>query len=175
MALGYDRDELFNLSFWGVPEIELKDYRLHIEGAVNQPMSCSFEELRALPSITRQVRMDCVGGIRNNSIMKGVLLRELLDRSGIRPEAQRAVFHCADGYYTSLDLKELLEREAFLAYTVNGEGIPKFGYPLRLAIPGKYGYQWAKWVMRIDLVADARKGYWAHLGLPDRADLGDVW
>jgi len=46
---------------------------------------------------------------------------------------------------------------------------------LRLAIPGKYGYQWAKWVVRIELVADARKGYWAHLGLPDRADLGDVW
>jgi len=69
----------------------------------------------------------------------------------------------------------LLEREAFLAYTVNGERIPMYGYPLRLAIPGKYGYQWAKWVVRIELVADTRKGYWAHLGLPDRADLGEVW
>ena len=167
--------QLLNLSFWGIPEIELKDYRLHIEGAVAQPMSFSFDEIRALPSVTRQVRMDCVGGPRNNSIMKGVLLKEFLDRLGIEPEAQRVVFHCADRYYTSIDLKELLDRGAFLAYTVNDGAIPKFGYPLRLAITGKYGYQWAKWVVGIELVADARKGYWAQLGLPDRADLGDVW
>jgi len=167
-------NQLLNLSFWGVPEIDLKDYRLHIEGTVARPMSFSFDEIRALPSVTRQVRMDCVGGLRNNSIMNGVLLKEFLDRAGIET-AQRVVFHCADGYYTSIDLKELLEREAFLAYTVNDEAIPKFGYPLRLAIPGKYGYQWAKWIVGIELVADARKGYWARLGLPDRADLGDVW
>ena len=74
-----------------------------------------------------------------------------------------------------LDLRELLEREAFLAYRVNDQDIPKFGYPLRLAIPGKYGYQWAKWVVKIELVADQRKGYWPGLGLPDRGDLGDIW
>jgi len=85
--------QLLNLSFWGVPDIELKDYRLHIEGAGAQPMSFSFEEIRALPSVTRQVRMDCVGGTRNNSIMTGVLLKEFLDRLGIEPEAQRMVFH----------------------------------------------------------------------------------
>ena len=107
--------------------------------------------------------------------MEGVLLEVLLGRSGIKPEARRAVFHCADGYYTSLDLQELLEREAFLAYRVNDQEIPKFGYPLRLAIPGKYGYQWAKWVVKIELVADRRKGYWPGLGLPDRGDIGDIW
>jgi hypothetical protein len=47
--------------------------------------------------------------------------------------------------------------------------------PLRLAIPGKYGYQWAKWVVRIELVADDRKGHWAKLGLPDRGDICDAW
>ena len=62
-----------------------------------------------------------------------------------------------------------------MAYRVNGECLEKFGYPLRLAIPGKYGYKWAKWVVRIELVAHDRKGYWEGLGLPDRADLGDIW
>ena len=69
----------------------------------------------------------------------------------------------------------LLERDAFLAYSVNGEAVPKLGYPLRLAIPGKYGYQWAKWVVRIELVSDDRMGHWAKLGLPDRGDIGDAW
>jgi DMSO/TMAO reductase YedYZ molybdopterin-dependent catalytic subunit len=168
-------DQLGNLSFWGVPEVDLEAYRLEVEGAVERPLSFSFDEIRAMPSVARQLRQDCVGGFRNNSVMEGVPLQSLLERSGIAPEARRAVFHCADGYYSSIDLKELLEWEAFLAYKMNDQEIPKFGYPLRLAIPGKYGYQWAKWVVRIELVTDERKGYWARLGLPDRGDLGDIW
>ena len=107
--------------------------------------------------------------------MEGVLLKSILERAGVTSEAQRAVFYCADGYYSSVDLEELLDREAFLAYKINDQAVPQFGYPLRLAIPGKYGYQWAKWVIRIELVADRPKGYWARLGLPDRGDLGDFW
>jgi DMSO/TMAO reductase YedYZ molybdopterin-dependent catalytic subunit len=168
-------DKLGNLSFWGVPEVDLEAYRLEVEGTVERPHSLSFAEIRAMPSMARQVRQDCVGGIRNNSIMEGVPLQALLERAGVAPEAQRAVFHCADGYYSSLDLKELLEREAFLAYKMNDQEMPRFGYPLRLAMPGKYGYQWAKWVVRIELVRGQRKGYWARLGLPDRGDLGDIW
>ena len=167
--------ELLSLSFWGVPEMDLKDYRLRIEGAVEQPSSLAFDEIRALPSVTRQVRMDCVGGTRNNSVMKGVPVQEFLDRAGVQPQARRAVFHCADGYYVSIRLEELLQREAFLAYAINDEEVPRMGYPLRLAMPGKYGFQWAKWVVRIELAADDRKGHWARLGLPDRADVGDIW
>lgn len=168
-------EELGTLSFWGIPEMDVGTYRLEVVGAVNQVESLSYQEIRAFPSVRREVRLDCVGGFRNNSVMEGVLLETLLDRSEIKSESRRAVFHCADGYYSSLDRRELLEREAFLAYRVNDQGIPKFGYPLRLAIPGKYGYQWAKWVVKIELVADQRKGYWPGLGLPDRGDLGDIW
>lgn len=168
-------NQLGTLSFWGVPEIAVADYRLVIEGEVEQDLSLSLEQLQSLPAVTREVRLDCVGGFRNNSIMEGVSLQALLDISGVGPGARRAVFHCADGYYSSLELNELLDREAFLAYGINGQKIPKFGYPLRLVAPGKYGYQWAKWVRRIELVPDQRKGHWARLGLPDRGDVGDIW
>lgn len=168
-------DNLGTLSFWGVPEVDLDAYRLEVAGAVQQRLSYSFQGIRDMPAVTRQVRQDCVGGFRNNLVMKGVPLAMLLERCGTTADAKRAVFHCADGYYSSLDLQELLDREAFLAYEVNGQALHRFGYPLRLAIPGKYGYQWAKWVVGIELVTDCRKGYWARLGLPDRGDLGDIW
>lgn len=168
-------DKLGNLSFWGVPQLDLDIYCLEITGAVQHPVNLSFPELQALPAVTRQVRQDCVGGFRNNSVMKGVPFKTLLEQCGALPGAKRAVFHCADGYYSSLELQDLLDREAFLAYQINEQSIPRFGYPLRLAIPGKYGYQWAKWVVAIELVNDQRKGYWACLGLPDRGDLGDIW
>ncbi len=167
--------DLGSLAYWGVPEVDLDSFRLTIDGAVDRTLSLSWQDLMALPRVERQVRMDCVGGFRNNSIMGGVAVQELLDRAGVSPKARRAVFHCLDGYYVSLELQDLGEREAFLAGTVNGEELPKFGYPLRLAIPGKYGYQWAKWVHRLEVVTDGRKGYWARLGLSDRGDVGDVW
>ena len=166
---------LGNLSFWGVPKVDLSSYRLDVVGTVEEPKSFTFEQIKQLPSSARNVRMDCVGGFRNNSVMEGTSFRAVLNLTGYRPETRRAVFHCADGYYVSIDIQELLERDGFLAYNVNEGVIPRYGYPLRLAVPGKYGYQWAKWVLRIELVADDRKGYWAELGLPDRADLGDVW
>lgn len=168
-------DQLGILSFWGVPEIAMENYRLAVEGEVEQALSLSLEQIQSLPGVTRQVRQECVGGFRNNSRMNGMALQTLLDISGVGPDARRAVFHCADGYHSSLELSELLDREAFLAYGINDQQIPKFGYPLRLVAPGKYGYQWAKWVRRIELVADQRKGHWTQLGLPDRGDVGDIW
>ena len=105
----------------------------------------------------------------------GVGVSQLLDMAGVSEQARRVVFHCLDGYYVSLEIKDLRDREAFLASTTNGEELPKFGFPLRLAMPRKYGYQWAKWVNRLEVVTDDRKGYWAKLGLPDRGDVGDVW
>ena len=168
-------DQLGTLCLWGVPEIAVEDYRLVVEGEVELALSLSLEQLQSLPAVTRQVRQDCVGGFRNNSMMEGVSLQTLLDISGVGPGARRAVFHCADGYYSSLELSDLLDREAFLAYSINRQKIPQCGYPLRLVAPGKYGYQWAKWVRRIELVPDQRKGHWARLGLPDRGDVGDIW
>ena len=167
--------DLGSLAYWGIPKVDLDRFLLTIDGAVDRPLSLSWQDLMALPRVKRQMRMDCVGGFRNNSIMAGVAVQHLLDQAGVSPQARRVVFHCLDGYYVSLELKDLREREAFLAHTTNGEKLPKFGYPLRLAMPGKYGYQWAKWVQRLEVVTDGRKGYWAELGLSDRGDVGDVW
>ena len=181
-ALGWEQQDeitptkdLGGLAYWGVPKIDLATYQLSIDGAVAQAQSFSFTQLQARPAVSEPVRMDCVGGFRNNSIMKGIRVKDLLDQAEVNPDAQRAVFHCADGYYTSIELTDLINRQAFLAYSVNGESLDKFGFPLRLAVPGKYGYQWAKWVVRIELVTDKRKGYWPELGLPDRGDVGDRW
>lgn len=167
--------DLCNLSYWGIPKVDLDSFTLTVDGAVDTPLSLSWPEIQAMSDVERQVRMDCVGGFRNNSVMTGVAVHQLLDLAGASAEARRVVFHCLDGYYVSLEVKDLREREAFLASTTNGEELPKYGFPLRLAMPRKYGYQWAKWVQRLEVVTDDRKGYWAELGLSDRGDVGDVW
>ncbi len=168
-------EEVGTLSFWGVPELEAHLFTLTIDGEVDRPVVLRYDQVLEMPSVEREVRMDCVGGFRNNTVMKAVLLAHLFDLAQVRGSARRAVFHCADGYHGSVPLVELLQREAFLAYSVNGEHLDKLGYPLRLAVPGKYGYKWAKWVQRVELVGDERKGYWESRGLPDSANVGDTW
>ena len=167
--------DLGSLAYWGVPDLDTVEFRLSVDGAVERPLSLSLEQLRAMPTMERRVRMDCVGGFRNNSVMAGAVVASVLEQAGPGHDAHRVVFHCADGYYVSLDIQDLRDKEAFLAYSINGEELLRFGFPLRLAVPGKHGYQWAKWVVRLELVTDERKGYWAGLGLPDRGDVGDVW
>ena len=105
---------------------------------------------------------------------QGVSLAAILKLVEPSPNASTAIFHCADGYFTTHPIKDLLETEAFLAYSVNGQAIPAHGYPLRLVSPGKYGYKWAKWVVRIELATGSPVGYWERRGLPDRAWVGDI-
>ena len=45
--------QLGALSFWGVPSIDRQDYRLRVEGAVANPASFSFDDLKAMPSVRR--------------------------------------------------------------------------------------------------------------------------
>ncbi|MEE8138737.1 MAG: molybdopterin-dependent oxidoreductase [Thermoanaerobaculia bacterium] len=168
-------EEVGTLSFWRVPKVDVHSFTLTIDGAVGHPLVLRYDQLLELPAVEREVRMDCVGGFRNNTVMKGVPLTHLFDLTEVHDTARRAVFHCADGYQESIPLVELLKHEAFLAYAVNGAHVEKLGYPLRLAIPGKYGYKWAKWVQRVEFVADERKGHWEGRGLPDRANVGDIW
>ena len=168
-------DEVGTLSFWGVPEVDAHSSTLVIDGEVDCVLELRYDLLLELPAVERTVRMDCVGGFRNNTLMKGVSIAHLFGLAEVRDTARRAVFYCADGYVESIPIVELLQHEAFIAYSVNGEGVARLGYPLRLAIPGKYGYKWPKWIERVELTGAERKGYWEGLGLPDRADVGDIW
>lgn len=168
-------EKLGTLSFWGVPSIPGAGYRLAIEGEVERPQEFSMDLIMEMPSETRTMRMDCVGGFRNNTVMKGVLFTEMLEQVRPRAGATTAVFYSADGYYTTHSLEDLMQRKAMLVYETNGQPAPHLGFPLRLAIPGKYGYKWAKWVVRIEVISRDMKGYWEKKGLPHRANVGDIF
>ncbi len=169
------RDRLYTLSFWGVPPIDESRFQLRVHGKVRKSLTLSLPDLEELSDTDREVVLDCVGGTRNVVRMRGVSMRRILEAVESGLAASTAIFRCADGYREAAPLSDLLEHRAFLAFAVNDEGIPEMGYPLRLAFPGKYGYKWAKWVTDIELVEDARKGTWESIGLPDRADVGDIF
>ncbi len=58
---------------------------------------------------------------------------------------------------------------------MNDELLPaKYGSPLRLVAPSKYGYKWAKAIVRMEFATDEKTGYWPTVGpyTPSGAILG---
>lgn len=142
------------------------DWRLAVDGLVERPLSLSLDELRALPARTQITRHDCVEGWSSIGKWTGARLGPLLDRAGLKPEARYIVLHCADSlepgsrYYESIDLIDAYHPQTLLAYAMNDQVLPvAHGAPLRLRVERQLGYKHAKYVMRLEAVAD-----FAHIG-----------
>ena len=156
--------KIFTLSFWGDPHLDSEQFNLTVEDRVARSLSISFGALKTYTVVDRQITM----------MMRGVSLAALLEPAEPRPDADTAIFHRADGYFTTHPLADLIETDALLAYEINGQEAPVHGFPLRLVAPKKYGYKLAKWVVRIELASGSPLGYWEQRGLPNRAWVGDI-
>jgi len=155
------------------------NYRLAVDGLVEDPANLSLADLRALPSRTQITRHDCVEGWSAIGKWKGARLSALLESVRLKPDARFVVFHCADPmaedgtdfYYESIDLEDAFHPQTILAYEMNDAALPVAnGAPIRLRVERLLGYKHAKYVMRIELVpsfahiAGGRGGYWEDQG-----------
>jgi DMSO/TMAO reductase YedYZ molybdopterin-dependent catalytic subunit len=156
------------------------DYRLAVDGLVEQPLSLSLADLRAAPARSQITRHDCVEGWSCIGQWKGARLGPILQRAKLKPNARYLIFWCFDEwdgppglgvpYYESIDLVDAFHPQTILAYEMNGQTLPMaHGAPLRLRVERQLGYKMAKFVRRIEAVEsfahvrDGRGGYW-----PDR-------
>src|ERR1700731_319925 len=73
-----------------------KDWRLQVDGLVEQPLQLSLGDVRALPTRTQITRHDCVEGWSCIGKWTGVPLAEILSRVGVKSAARFIVLHCAD-------------------------------------------------------------------------------
>jgi DMSO/TMAO reductase YedYZ molybdopterin-dependent catalytic subunit len=155
---------------------DFKDWKLEIRGLVERPYSLSLDELRALPSRTQITRHDCVEGWSCIGKWKGVPLRAVLERAGVKPEARYVVFRCMDTlddslYYESCRIVDAYHPQTILAYDLNDKPLlVANGAPLRVRLERKLGYKMAKYLSAIEVVDSYAKigagkgGYWEDQG-----------
>jgi DMSO/TMAO reductase YedYZ molybdopterin-dependent catalytic subunit len=154
-----------------------RDYRLVVDGLVEHPQKLSLAELRAAGDRTQITRHDCVEGWSAIGKWRGVPLGLVVAMAQPKAAARYCVFHCYDAdssgqtYYESLDLHQAAHPQTVLALDLNDKPLdPDHGAPVRLKIPTQLGYKSAKWVRRIELVADFKPiyggtgGYWEDQG-----------
>jgi DMSO/TMAO reductase YedYZ molybdopterin-dependent catalytic subunit len=155
------------------PKIDLKTYTLEIAGEVEKPVKLSWEHVLNLPKTTSVSDFHCVEGW---SVLdckwEGIQFKQIVELVKPKPEAKFVTFHCADGYTTSLTLDELSGDDVLLAYGLNGQPLEEgTGFPLRLAVPEKYGYKSALWVIKIRFTVQKELGFWEERGFSDTADV----
>lgn len=160
-------NQLIVNTFGFTPVIDPTQFRLIIDGEVNQPLSLSLNEIYQLPLTSMIIRHVCVEGWAAIVQWGGVRLRDLIQLAQPKPGVEYVYFQSADRYSESWDLRSCLHPQTLLAYQKNGQPIPiENGAPLRLASPIKLGYKQSKWVTRITLVSQLgrSRGYWEDQG-----------
>ena len=163
-----------NNAIAGTQRIDKKTFRLVVTGLVEQELSLSYSQILELPAYSELVYMPCVEGWGFYARWTGFRVTDLLNLTGLEPGASYVLFTSADGYTTSLPLEYLRENNILLAYGINNVTLPQDrGFPLQLVAKDKYGYKWAKWITRIEVMNNDTKGYWETRGYSNSANVGE--
>jgi sulfoxide reductase catalytic subunit YedY len=131
-----------------------EDWRLLITGNVERELELSYSEIRDMPAVEREVLLICPGVFANHGRWKGVSLKELIRLSRPSGDVSRVAVHGhshAGRQTDSFDMEEASADKVFLAYQVNGRQLPrKHGFPLRVVAEDHLGYNWTKYVVRVE-------------------------
>ncbi|WP_177325892.1 sulfite oxidase [Nannocystis exedens] len=160
------------------PRLSPADWRLEIHGdAVERPVSLTYEELVALPTMTITRYLECAGngrayfpdllglpvdgdpwrdGAYGVAEWTGVPLSSLLALAGLRDSAAwvMPVGLDAEGYARPMPLAKAMMADTILAHRMNGEALPMdHGFPARVVVPGWIGAASVKWVGALEVTA----------------------
>lgn len=174
--------------------VDLKEWRLHVEGNVALPQAFSFGDLlRKFKEQTIAAVNQCSGNSRSrlqprvpggqwgngamgNARWTGVKLRDLLSAAGMKSgslQVQLQGLEQGEGpegmgsraFLKSLDLDNPVMEECLVAYAMNGGPLPMLnGFPVRLVVPGYFATYWMKCLTRIRVLNKADENFWMKAG-----------
>ena len=171
-----DQQRFFQQHSRSIPVVEATYWSFMLGGRVTLPLMLSYADLLAMPAFDFEALIACAGNSPGGPAVgqarwRGVSMTALLAEINPLPNSRYAHLYAVDGYSTSLSFEQL--NSAVLVYAMNDAPLPpEHGGPLRLIVPGLYGYKMPKWIQRI-LLADAPlAGFWEGRGWPQSGTVG---
>ena len=167
--------------------LDAATFRVKVAGAVERPLDLSLENLRHDFPVTELAAVnECSGngrgfsnprvaggqlgeGMMGNALWRGVSVKALLDRAGVKAGAHAVEFNGADrpqittipDFVKGLGLEHARNGDVMLAYEMNGAPLPLLnGYPLRLIVPGYYGTYWVKHLNELTVLDQDSQSFW---------------
>ncbi len=160
------------------PSVSPEDYSLRIHGMVDRELTFSYQDLVNRQLTEAWVTLCCVsnqvgGDLIGNAFWSGVLVRELLAEAGVQAGANAVRQTSRDGWDCGTPLAALTDpgRNAMLAIAMNGQPLPvQHGFPVRMVVPGLYGYVSAtKWLVDLEVTTfDKFSAYWTERGWSEK-------
>jgi DMSO/TMAO reductase YedYZ molybdopterin-dependent catalytic subunit len=160
------------LSAGPTPQVSLDSWQFTIDDGTKVLRLWDWKSFRELLSETFKVDLHCVTRwSKLDTSWEGVSLDTLL--AEIKTDDSYAFVHSYGDYTTNLPLKDLMNKQAWIAFRFDGKDLePEHGGPARLLVPHLYLWKSAKWVRRITLTQQDKPGFWEGLGYHI---YGDPW
>lgn len=166
--------------------IDIKTFRLRIDGHVRTPTEFTLDELLRQSAVELAAVNQCSGnsrafssprvpggewgnGAMGNALWTGIPLKSLLARAGVLPGAVQVRFRGLDFgetpetpvFMKSLAIDHAMDGEVMVAYGMNGTQFPVLnGFPLRLIVPGWYSTYWVKMLSHIEVLDQPDDNFW---------------
>jgi DMSO/TMAO reductase YedYZ molybdopterin-dependent catalytic subunit len=154
------------------PPIDLSTWDFQLFGQVEDELQLSWDELMALPQAEVTVDIHCVTRwSKLDTTWRGVRVRDLLERAGVKPEGKFMLAYSDGGYTTNLPLEVVMDDDVLLAHSYDGRPLEgDHGAPLRLLVPKRYFWKSAKFLRKIEVLDEDRMGFWELNGYHNDAD-----
>jgi DMSO/TMAO reductase YedYZ molybdopterin-dependent catalytic subunit len=153
-----------------VPVVNAQDWNLSIKGLVDNPLVINYKEIKSMDPVEQFSTLVCVsnkigGNLTSTALWKGIRLRDLISKAGVKPNVKYIVFRCSDGYDVGIPFENGMMDGTILAYDMNRSPLTNdHGYPIRAIVPGFYGMMNPKWITEIELVDKTYEGFWQRKG-----------
>jgi len=152
--------------------VPLDKWELTIDDGTNALRRWNWTSFREFETDSISADLHCVTRwSKLDTMWEGVSLDALL--AGITSDASFALVHSYGGYTTNVPLKDLRNKQAWIAFRFDGADLrPEHGGPARLLVPHLYLWKSAKWVRGITLLDHDEPGFWERYGYHN---YGDPW
>jgi DMSO/TMAO reductase YedYZ molybdopterin-dependent catalytic subunit len=148
------------------------DVQLKVHGDVDNPLTLGFKDLLAMTVVDQRSDVHCVTGWSLlGAKWKGVKVKELAQKAGVRSTARHIIFEAAHGYTANVRLKEGIADDALVTW--EHEDLPlrrPHGAPVRALVPDLYFWKSSKWLTGIKFVRRDEPGFWETRGYNNHAD-----
>ena len=161
------------------PDVPLDRWTLEVGGEVENPVTLTWDQFLALPQVEDTSDFHCVTTwSRFDNHWGGVRFRTIAELA-VPADHVRFVlctgYDVAPGtfipYTTNLPLARALDDDVLLVHTWEGRPLPReHGGPCRMITPKLYAWKGAKWIRKIEFLADDHKGFWEVRGYSNSAE-----
>lgn len=131
---------------------------LQIKGNVENPLTLTLSELKALEPTSLQVTLTSSGKSQENGVFNytGISLKSLLNQAQLNDNVTSVFVQAPDGYGTTLTIQEATNPNTILAYQKDGVPMVSLkdnGEGLRLIVGNDtYAQRWIRGVVNIEVL-----------------------